>query len=448
MSIERWLLPLVLFAAACDAGGAREAGDLGEPGPQDAGLEAGDEALDAAQSTASFISNNFPFANASGDVATFSKQGLVNLDNDFFEEFGSNARDCGTCHTASQAWSVSAAEVQKRFDASGGLDPIFRKVDGANSPNANTSTVAARSAAYSMLRTRGVIRVGLPVPATAEFTLQSVIDPYNFASAAELSLFRRPLVSANLVGGPGTFVMWDGRETQADFRTALSNQANGATLGHAQAAAPLPASVRTEIVDFETALFTAQSRDKKAGSLSAAGARGGPQELASQQFLVGNFDLFNAWATIGGSDPTSQARRAIARGQALFNDPTKNPLGSCSGCHNVVNVGSSTIPVFFDIGVSDGSRRTPDMPLYTLRHKTTGETIQTTDPGRALVTGLWADVNAFKVPSLRGLAARAPYFHNGSAKTLEEVIDFYEASLGFTFTDAEEADLAAFLKAL
>ena len=54
----------------------------------------------------------------------------------------------------------------------------------------------------------------------------------------------------------------------------------------------------------------------------------------------------------------------------------------------------------------------------------------------------------FKVPSLRGLAARAPYFHGGSARTLSDVVAFYKASLGFVFTDDETADLQAFLGAL
>ena len=69
-------------------------------------------------------------------------------------------------------------------------------------------------------------------------------------------------------------------------------------------------------------------------------------------------------------------------------------------------------------------RRTPDLPLYTLRHKATGETVQTTDPGRAMVTGNWKDMGKFKGPVLRALAARAPYFHNGAAATLEEALDF------------------------
>jgi cytochrome c peroxidase len=62
----------------------------------------------------------------------------------------------------------------------------------------------------------------------------------------------------------------------------------------------------------------------------------------------------------------------------------------------------------------------------TFKHKTTGETVQTTDPGRALITGKWRDMARFKGPILRGLAGRAPYFHNGLAKDLDEAVEFYE----------------------
>jgi cytochrome c peroxidase len=101
-----------------------------------------------------------------------------------------------------------------------------------------------------------------------------------------------------------------------------------------------------------------------------------------------------------------------------------------------------------DIGIADASRRTPDLPLYTLRNKQTGETIQTTDPGRALITGKWNDIGKFKGPTLRGLAARAPYFHNGSAADLDAVVDFYDQRFGIGLTPEEKADLAAFLRTL
>ena len=88
------------------------------------------------------------------------------------------------------------------------------------------------------------------------------------------------------------------------------------------------------------------------------------------------------------------------------------------------------------------------MPLYTLRNSWTGEVVQTTDPGRAMVTGKWRDVGKFKGPILRALAARPPYFHDGSAATLEDVVAFYDTRFNLRLTDAEKADLAAFLRAL
>ena len=74
--------------------------------------------------------------------------------------------------------------------------------------------------------------------------------------------------------------------------------------------------------------------------------------------------------------------------------------------------------------------------------------MRTTDPGRALITGKWADVGKFKGPILRALAARAPYFHNGSAATLQDVVQFYDTRFSIGLTAQEKADLVAFLQAL
>jgi cytochrome c peroxidase len=101
-----------------------------------------------------------------------------------------------------------------------------------------------------------------------------------------------------------------------------------------------------------------------------------------------------------------------------------------------------------DIGLADASRRRADQPLYTLRNKSTGETVQTTDPGRALVTGRWRDIGRFKGPTLRALATRAPYFHNAFANDLHEVVDFYDVRFGIGLTPQEKDDLVAFLKTL
>jgi cytochrome c peroxidase len=197
------------------------------------------------------------------------------------------------------------------------------------------------------------------------------------------------------------------------------------------------------IVDFEIALFTAQLNVVGVGRLDADGARGGPESLAAMQKTVGPFDLFAAWA--GNDNPR---RAQIARGQALFN--AVNPGGrSCNACHNSANNGTNTNDLlFFDIGTASAAVRTPDLPLYTFRNRLTGELRQLTDAGRGNVTGIWSDLGRFKTPTIRALAGRAPYFHNGIAATLEDVIRHYEVHLGFIFTDQQRADLAAFLRAL
>lgn len=72
----------------------------------------------------------------------------------------------------------------------------------------------------------------------------------------------------------------------------------------------------------------------------------------------------------------------------------------------------------------------------------------TTDPGFALVTGRFEDIGKFKIPMLRALAARPPYFHDGRAATLREVVNFYNTRFGIGFTGQEITDLTNFLSAL
>lgn len=411
-----------------------------------------------------FLPTYFTALNDSGSAATILDTSPVRVDHPFFQSLGTNGRTCVTCHAPADGWSVTPASVQARFRSSRGQDPIFRTNDGSVSPDADVSTGRARRAAYALLLSKGLIRVGLPVPAGADFTLESVDDPYGYASATELSLFRRPLPSTNLAFL--STVMWDGRETFAgqSMRFNLEDQANAATMGHA-AGAPLAPSVRTTIVDFEIELFTAQTRDDAASSLHAKGAEGGPQLLARQPFWLGinsaqdptgapptarAFTLFDAWSTADG--PHSAARQAIARGQEVFNGKTFTTRRStCSSCHNAPNAGSSSTALLFNVGVSAAERRTPDLPLYTFRCVSgalAGQTRVTTDPGLGLITGRCQDIGKFKVPTLRGLAARPPYFHNGSAATLDDVVAFYDQQFGIGLTPAERSDLAAFLRAL
>jgi cytochrome c peroxidase len=417
--------------------------------------------------------------NPSGIGRTLTPDGSIDTNNLFFRSVGINGRSCASCHVASQGWTVTPAGVRERFDRSRGLDPIFRTNDGSNSPLADVSTAEARRSAYSMLLSKALIRVGLKIPDDAEFELIAVDDPYGFASARELSLFRRPLPSANLSFLSG--VMWDGRETLAGLtiREDLAHQSNSATQGHAEKPAPITDAQREEIVAFETGLFFAQVLDFDAGPLQLRGARGGPEVLSTTPFHLGINDtlgadptgqpfdpeamtLFSAWTGLGGNR-LDAARAAVARGEALFNgkpidiagvrglnDVVGAPTirGTCTTCHNTPEVGNHSVSLPLDIGLTDPGRRTPDLPLYTLRNKATGETFQTTDPGRALITGRWKHRSLFKGPILRGLAARAPYFHNGSAATLADAVGFYDSRFAIGFTVQEKDDLVAFLQSL
>jgi len=430
----------------------------------------------------------------SGSLQTNTPSGSIDIHNPFFQSLGGNGRSCNSCHRQAQGWSISAAEIRQRLNATRGTDPIFALIDGANSPRADVSTLAAREAAYSMLINRGVIRVGLPVPANAEFRLSAVDDPYGYASAQELSLFRRPLPSTNLIWD--TAMMWDGRETFApfkppmdagidleDIRSSLGTQALHAILGHEQAATTPSEAAINQIVDFESHLFTAQLSDTQAGKLNENDGMGGANILAQQRFWIGINDvlgndpstepfdakamrLFDGWRDPDSRfnlDPRFRARAAVARGEQLFNtmpinitgvaglnDATGQPLirGHCTSCHDSPNIGNHSVGAPLNIGLTDASRRTPDLPLYTLTNNSTGKVIQTTDPGLAMITGKWADIGKFKGPILRGVTARAPYFHNGSAATLMEAVDFYDTRFHIGMSTQQKNDLVAFLSAL
>jgi cytochrome c peroxidase len=442
----------------------------------------------------SIISNLYPYPNPSGMAATFTSNGVIDLKNPFFQSLGTNGRSCGTCHQPDQGWSIAANKVKERFDASSGLDPIFRGNDGSNCDQGfDTSTLDARRNAYSLLTSRGLIRVGVEVPADAEFEIVSVENPYGCNDKKTLSAYRRPLPSANLRALSA--VMWDGRESTPplterisfttnpnDLLFDLAHQSVSATLGHAQALTPPTVEQQRQIVEFEVGLSTAQISDTKAGPLHAAGGNGGPAGLSRQQFFVGIndplggnpsgagftpvvFAMFDRWLNLHADSEANNARAAIARGEQLFNSKTFHVMNvgglnddlakpdivaTCGLCHDSPNVGNHSLPVPLDIGLSDpsGLFDFTYLPVITARNKTTQQTIRRTDLGRGLITGKWRDIGRVKGPILRGLASRAPYFHNGSAQTLADVVNFYDFRFGIGLTLQEKSDLVAFLSAL
>src|SRR5918912_1490556 len=234
-----------------------------------------------------------PIPDATGTFQTYTTNGSIDTANPYFQSLGTNGRTCATCHDLHQGWTITPGAVRARFDATGGLDPLFRPNDGSNSPNADVSTVSARRAAYSMLLAKGVIRIHQSPPPGAQFAVTAVDDPYHYATPDHLSLFRRPLPTTNLPFLSA--VMWDGRETIEPITnsnpqalpTDLMLQAMDATLGHAQAAVTPTTEQLQQIASFQTGLFSAQRSDNAAGQLHAQGGRGGPLDLSKQDFYIG-----------------------------------------------------------------------------------------------------------------------------------------------------------------
>ena len=219
------------------------------------------------------LPNPLKSIDATGVLSTYSSNGGVDITNPFFQNLGTNGRTYNSCHISSSAWTISPADVQAKFAASAGRDPIFRTNDGSNCPSADVSTVNARRAAYSQLLSKALIRISLAVPPGADFQIIGIQDPYNCpeTTASAPALYRRPLPAANLKFL--STVMWDGRETvfpdatkkSIDLVQSLTSQATDATTGHAQGKAPT-AQQLSEIVSFETGLFTAQANDNTAGA--------------------------------------------------------------------------------------------------------------------------------------------------------------------------------------
>ena len=428
-----------------------------------------------------------------GSVATFQPGGATfPANNPFFQDLGTNGRTCFSCHQPQTGWTVSAASVAARFADSNGRDPIFRLVDGATCPTADVSTTRAKRQAYTLLIEKGLIRIGLPMPSGAQFEVTSVDDPYSCntnpvtgltsPTTGIVSIYRRPLPSTNL--GFLSTIMFDGREPN------LTSQATDATLGHAQAnAAPTDAQL-AEIVAFETGIYTAQEVDRTVGALHRDGALGGPVALSLQSFFIGVndplgknptglpftsniFDIYRPWLSARGDDEDDVERRlSIARGEEVFNTTSINITGVaglndalgvasipgfCGTCHDTPNVGDHSVKAPLDIGVADAGAKTPPvidvsgLPVFTLtctQGPLTGQIFTVTDPGRALISGQCADIGKVKGPILRGLASRAPYFHNGSAATLLDAVNFYDQRFGIGFTKQQKIDLVNFLNAL
>jgi cytochrome c peroxidase len=118
-----------------------------------------------------------------------------------------------------------------------------------------------------------------------------------------------------------------------------------------------------------------------------------------------------------------------------------------------MDIGTTTAPHWTE-GKIEAPFTASELPVFKVtchadaKPHPLGRVIYTTDPGRALISGRCADVGSIVMQQLRGLSARAPYFANGSAETLHDVVEFYNRRYQMKLTEADKADLVHFLEAL
>ena len=189
------------------------------------------------------------------------------------------------------------------------------------------------------------------------------------------------------------------------------------------------------------------------------------------------FLSFDSWKK-GGASPQEQFRASVARGAEIFmfrqfwlRDVTHinsiglgNPLKrTCATCHNHQMTGQDLSAGFVDLGTTNYPRWTEpplysdarDLPVFKITckpeaqpHPYLGRVIYTSDPGRALISGRCADVGSIVMQQFRGLSARAPYYSNGSAKNLRELVDYYDRRFDMKLSEVEKQDLINFLGVL
>lgn len=318
------------------------------------------------------------------------------------ETFAGNDRTCATCHDANG--TVSPAAAQARF-AHDPTDPLFRSIDSDDGVGSS----------YTKLLADATIRVTIPLPANWRLA----DDP-----AARSVTFRRAIPTTNNVPSLDTIFMADGRFL------SLQDQANGAVNAH-----------------FEP------GRQPTAPELDAIAAF----QQTNKFFSSNELKHYAAGGPAPALPPGNTASEV--RGRLWF---VRSATGICSHCHAgpMLNETSEFLQApfpagtrFFTAFVSELNKAgNPVRTFIVTNGDGTETTVQSPDPGRALITGNPADANFFRIPTLWGAASTGPWFHDNSAKTLADLAqhysDYFLIVIGRGLTAGEQADIVAYLKLL
>jgi cytochrome c peroxidase len=352
------------------------------------------------------------------------------------KKLGGNGRSCADCHMPSDGFQLSPASARARYDElqakrkhnKNADDPLFRPVD------ADDFRVNGESAIdFSNLVENGLIRVTMPLPLNVK-----LVDPGTGQPTDETSvdLWRAVMPVNNVAitgpdnvlpiwppGAPRTPIMGqdpNGPNRQGGYQHdgrfgTLQEQARGALIAHAQVSVEPPQRMLDDLAAYQQMLFSSRSVEQLADSILSG----------SPPF----------------PDPDSGLNQLEQQGKVIFNR-------ACAQCHGgTLHPSGSTPETMFVRPIvryhniltacprptTDGFTPCPERLARNARTyritlaNGTFQFVTTSDPGRLLLTGQPADLGVMDITQLRGISRTAPYFHNNSAATLEDVIDHYVA---------------------
>jgi hypothetical protein len=352
-------------------------------------------------------------------------------------QLGGNGRACADCHVPSEHFQLSPAIARARLEvlvakrqvSENADDPLFRAID-ADDFRQNGETAND----FSNLVENGLVRVTLPLPPNVR-----LIDPTTGQPTDETSvdLFRAvmPIFNVAITGPDDVPPIWppapraaiagvdpNGPNRQGGYQHdarfgSLQEQARGALIDHAQVSQEPSAALLDDLAAFQRTLFSS----------------GGVEQLAAAM-AAGLTTL---------PDPDPELNELELQGKAIFNR-------ACAQCHgSILHPSGSTPdatlvrPIVRYHNIQSACPRSavatdgflPCPPRLARNARTyritvasgSTQTFTTSDPGRLLLTGQIGDLGVLDVTQLRGISETAPYFHNNSAATLEEVLDHYDA---------------------
>ena len=293
-----------------------------------------------------------------------------------------NGRACATCHVEEEGFTLTPQRVQARFnalprDANGNIiysaDPLFESIDADDFDRD-----------FTRLK-QGLVRVTIPLPPNVS------ID--ELPGARSVDLFRAvPSIWNVAITGPYL----------SDRRAAtLQEQARGAATQHMRPQNMPSSAFFDAIVAYEKDQF------------SSEGVRFVASEMAA------------------GRTPARAEKFPLTAEEQQGKEAFEH---RCSQCHGGHTLNDGPVPTFVSrtLAVSVSRINRVNLPVYTFRFKMPNGApdvvMPSPDPGHALISGdpnLAGEWEAFDVPTLYGISKTAPYFHDNSSQTLEDVMQHY-----------------------